>query len=133
MEICLQYLLTDSPVCGSHKATVILTDICFIKSSAIISSPGSLVRKQKTEIKPYKRIADLIGSGQYFFHQLQFHQILQIDTDLRPGESGTGIHSIQLAVLLICYGGKDGIVDSSLPQFFRQPFDHQFRKKTVFF
>ena len=91
------------------------------------------MRKQKTEIKPYKRIADLIGSGQYFFHQLQFHQILQIDTDLRPGESGTGIHSIQLAVLLICYGGKDGIVDSSLPQFFRQPFDHQFRKKTVFF
>ena len=111
MEICLQYLLTDSPVCGSHKATVILTDICFIKSSAVISSPGSLVRKQKTEIKPYKRIADLIGSGQYFFHQLKFHQILQIDADLRPGESGTGIHSIQLAVLLICYGGKDGIVE----------------------
>ena len=90
-----------------------------------------LMRKQKAKIKPDKRITDLICTGQHLLHQLQFHQILQIYTDLGPGKSGMCIHIVQFSMSSVCQRCQNGVINCRLPQFLRQPFYHKLRQKAV--
>ena len=57
--------------------------------------------------------------GKYLFDQFQFHQILQIDTDLGPGKSGIFIDIIKF-MAASRKGRQDRLIDIELPEFLRQ-------------
>lgn len=80
-ETSLQHFLTDPAIGQQLKIIIFFPDVFFIKCTAFCPL-RRLMRKQKAKIKPDKRITDLICTGQHLLHQLQFHQILQIYTDL---------------------------------------------------
>lgn len=129
-ETSLQHFLTDPAIGQQLKIIIFFPDVFFIKCTAFCPL-RRLMRKQKAKIKPDKRITDLICTGQHLLHQLQFHQILQIYTDLGPGKSGMCIHIVQFSMSSVCQRCQNGVINCRLPRFLRQPFYHKLRQKAV--